>query len=652
MKTLKYIFTGFLATVLATTDCFAVSTKCNNPFYRRTHQKQCQEVKSDTDSTTPWMTIIGGAVLAGTGIALAVKSSDGGANSAQTPNQNNFARSANAVQAYALGDYIQNKKISTSYIKSATNGSDIDTDTIESIRNSADYVKNQKHFDTIKMAWAHARGFSGKNVTINILDDFYNYHGHAVHDIIKYVAPNAAIYDNYLTNTANNFKSFDEIANIIKSSTPSHIYNNSWEIASIPTQNAATVIYNNFDTKTYANAQQYLYSSTSYNFITQMINLATDNDSIFVWAAGNEHQNESGILSAIPLAFPELQGHFVNVVALDTKTNKLASYSNQCGITQNYCITAPGSHIQTDAIQSKVSGTSFATPIVSAAIAVIKETFPYLTANQITAILFTTAQDLGKPGVDEIYGWGVLDLEAATNPVGTPTIILSNDNIIPLTTSTISGLGSMAVQNAGIKFAFFDAFGRAFTTSLSDNIKIIPYGRAFEKLQENNDNFVTIFDNFEFGFKKANILESNGLLNTQSNNLTNFIGLKNKFNFGNFNLYYKTRLGISNPEPESDSIISKFSTVQTASIKTGIKWKDLNMEFAIPETIIYGNAYMYLPIARANNGQIIYNNYKIDLTTKPSLEYSLKYKNISVGYIDNTGYQDEFFIIAKTKMIF
>ena len=273
MKTLKNIFIVFLATVLATTDCFAVSTNCNNPFYRRTHQKQCQEVKSDTDSTTPWMTIIGGAVLAGTGIALAVKSSDGGANSAQTPNQNTFARSANAVQAYALGDYIQNKKISTSYIKSATNGSDIDTDTIESIRNSADYVKNQKHFDTIKMAWAHARNFDGKNVAINVLDDFAHYHGYAVHDIVSYIAPNASIYDTYVTTAKNTFKSFDNIANLVKNSAPAYIYNGSWQIPASEKQNAATVAYNKSNPKTYSEAQQLLYNLTSYNFITEIINL-------------------------------------------------------------------------------------------------------------------------------------------------------------------------------------------------------------------------------------------------------------------------------------------------------------------------------------------------------------------------------------------
>lgn len=651
MKTLKHIFIVFLATVLATTDCFAVSTKCNNPFYRRTHQKQCQEAKSGSDSTTTWMTIVGGAVLAGTGIALATKSSDGGADSSAR-NQNTFARSANAVQAYALGDFVQNKKIHASYIKSATNGSDIDTDTIESIRNSADYVKNQKHFDVIKMAWAHARGFSGKNISVNVLDDFAHYHGDAVHEIIDYVAPNTTIYDSYLTTAKNTFKSFNDIANIMKNAKPADIYNGSWQIKSTAYQNAATVAYNKFDFRTYDSAQEYMYTKTSRNFITEMINLSADNDSIFVWAAGNDFQNESGILSALPLAFPELQGHFVNVVAINPETNTLAWYSNQCGVTQNYCISAPSGGIHVNASTTPISGTSFAAPIVSGAIAIIKEAFPYMNAEQITALLFTTATDLGKPGVDEVYGWGLLNMETATKPVGMPKIVLSNDNIVPLIETNVGGLAASAIKNANIKLAFVDDFGRAFTTNLSDNINVIPYGRAFEKLRLDENNSVKLFNNLELGFSKNNVLESNGFISVKSSDLNHFIEYKNEFNINNIEFYQNARLGMSAPKSDNNSVISGFSNIYTASIKTGIKYQDFSFEFAIPETIVRGNAYMNLPIARANDGTIIYNNFAIDLTTKPGFEYAIKYKNIHAGYINNSDYQDEFFIIAKTKLIF
>ena len=72
----------------------------------------------------------------------------------------------------------------------------------------------------------------------------------------------------------------------------------------------------------------------------------------------------------------------------------------------NYCITAPGTDLKSSASNTVLDGTSFAAPIVSAAIAVIREAFPYMKSNEITNLLFTTARDLGASGVDAIYGHG------------------------------------------------------------------------------------------------------------------------------------------------------------------------------------------------------------------------------------------------------
>ena len=646
---LKNIFTVFLATMLLATRCFGAPADCQNEFYRKSHPKQCPEIKSDTISGTTIMAILGGATLVGAGIALANKTSDN-SGSSSTNQPNDTIRSASIT--YELTDTIKNKKISASYITSATNGSDISPETIELIKNSDTYTKNSQHFDLIKLPWSYARGFSGKNVKINVLDDFEHYHGDAVHDIINYVAKDATIYDSYLTTAKNKFKSFNDIANIMQNAASADIYNNSWQIDSLAFRNAATVAYEKFDPKTYKNAQSYLYALTSHNFITETVNLAVNNDSILVWAAGNDSQSESGILSALPLAFPELNGHFVNVVSIDPQTQTLAWYSNQCGVTQNYCIAAPGSDIQTDARESKVLGTSFAAPIVTGAIAIIKEAFPHMTATQITTLLFTTAKDLGKPGVDEVYGWGLLDLEAATKPVGTPKIILSDNNIIPLTETNVGGIAGAAIKNAGIKLAFVDDFNRAFITNLSDNINIIPYGRAYEKLTEPENNSINLSDNIEVGFTKNNLLEANGVISSQSSNINTFIGYSNIFNIANIELYQNIRLGMSAPKFNHDSIISGFSDIYTTSIKTGLKYKDFGFEFSIPETIINGNAYMTLPVAQTITGQMIYNNFAVNLTTRPSFEYSIKYKNMSVGYINNSNYQDEFYIMAKTKLEF
>jgi type VII secretion-associated serine protease mycosin len=74
------------------------------------------------------------------------------------------------------------------------------------------------------------------------------------------------------------------------------------------------------------------------------------------------------------------------------------------------------------------AGTSGATPIVSGVAALIRSKWPEMSASQVINRIVTTAKDAGAPGKDPIYGFGVLDAEAAlkddvpetkVNPLGT-----------------------------------------------------------------------------------------------------------------------------------------------------------------------------------------------------------------------------------------
>lgn len=60
-----------------------------------------------------------------------------------------------------------------------------------------------------------------------------------------------------------------------------------------------------------------------------------------------------------------------------------------------------------------VSGTSFAAPHVTGAIALLKSAFPMATVSQIETALFDSAADLGNRGTDDQYGYGMLDVAAA-----------------------------------------------------------------------------------------------------------------------------------------------------------------------------------------------------------------------------------------------
>lgn len=150
----------------------------------------------------------------------------------------------------------------------------------------------------------------------------------------------------------------------------------------------------------------------------------------------------------------ESYGRVVAVIAVDA-TKEIASYSNRCGVTAQWCIAAPGGDFKVDAdgrlierpILSAIpenlaqlqpngdpfppynfyNGTSMAAPHVAGALAVLIEAYPAFAPGKIVDIMFSTAEDLGATGIDEIYGHGLLRLDRALQgPIG-----LSADASVP-----------------------------------------------------------------------------------------------------------------------------------------------------------------------------------------------------------------------------
>ncbi|MBM9593013.1 S8 family peptidase [Roseitranquillus sediminis] len=151
------------------------------------------------------------------------------------------------------------------------------------------------------------------------------------------------------------------------------------------------------------------------------------NDLLTVFATGNDAATQPSAVAGIPIHFGEFAAHWVAVTAVDAD-KRLASYANACGMAQAFCLAAPGSGLlMPDSVHAAGSsdryqigsGTSYAAPHVTGAALLLKSQFPELTAPEITTILFDTAEDLGAPGIDEVYGRGLLDLENAVRPQGT-----------------------------------------------------------------------------------------------------------------------------------------------------------------------------------------------------------------------------------------
>ncbi|HKK49469.1 MAG TPA: S8 family serine peptidase [Alkalispirochaeta sp.] len=66
-----------------------------------------------------------------------------------------------------------------------------------------------------------------------------------------------------------------------------------------------------------------------------------------------------------------------------------------------------------------LAGTSMAAPLVAGAAATVWSANPHLSAEQVRRILQDTAIDLGDPGRDEEYGYGLLNLDAALQAAAT-----------------------------------------------------------------------------------------------------------------------------------------------------------------------------------------------------------------------------------------
>ena len=108
---------------------------------------------------------------------------------------------------------------------------------------------------------------------------------------------------------------------------------------------------------------------------------------------------------------------------------------NEDNKLKNRFLVAPGELIlvsDNNGGTTRMSGTSFAAPIVTGAVSLVHDRWPWLQdhSDVTTDIILQTATDLGAPGVDAVYGHGLLNIEAAQSPLNYDdlTIYVPNSN--------------------------------------------------------------------------------------------------------------------------------------------------------------------------------------------------------------------------------
>ncbi len=162
------------------------------------------------------------------------------------------------------------------------------------------------------------------------------------------------------------------------------------------------------------------------NWIEGIIRNAYNNQGLlFVAPCGNDNIDEK--------LYPAALTHVISVMALSkTNGNIKADFSN---FGDSIDVAAPLGFCSTywnDRYTLGFGGTCSAAPYVSALAALIWSKYPNLSNDEVRQIIFQTADDIGEPGKDEIFGYGRINFEAAlgsTNIGKTPIAFINEPSI-------------------------------------------------------------------------------------------------------------------------------------------------------------------------------------------------------------------------------
>lgn len=177
--------------------------------------------------------------------------------------------------------------------------------------------------------------------------------------------------------------------------------------------------------------------SVSSEILSQAVSYADNKGCLLIAASGNydpETEENPGV--TYPASDPR-----VLAITAANKTGEVTSYS---ATGPEVDLAAPGDYIPTDSWSggegsgyTYSSGTSLAAPFVSGEAALIWSQHPEWSRDQVVKALEQGTEDLGSPGQDHQYGYGLVDVKLALNLTNqtlksqsSPAVINSSGGII------------------------------------------------------------------------------------------------------------------------------------------------------------------------------------------------------------------------------
>lgn len=254
-------------------------------------------------------------------------------------------------------------------------------------------------------------------------------------------------------------------------------WNNSWGYVNTSQETifASQLVFNSF-----------FGAGSGADYLTALRNYA--GYGVVVFAASNdETDNNSGLMEALPLFDNRLEAGWLTVVnGVPTfqqgKVSAVDLISSSCWEAARWCLAADGTWnaaIGSANAFAPITGTSFAAPQVSGALALLADAFPTLNPHQLRIRLLASAEDDFFDADDTveladgffksysvIYGHGFLDIEAALRPIGPTAMSLAEGGSVSTDAPVLrtgSGFGDAVERSlAGTDVAVRDALAAGF----------------------------------------------------------------------------------------------------------------------------------------------------------------------------------------------
>lgn len=449
--------------------------------------------------------------------------------------------------------------------------------------------------------------------------------------------------------------------------------------------------------------------------------VGTNRGSIIVAAAGNQglpYAQFPGAFATQVDATGKLvtSGRMLIVGATDSTGTVIAPFSNRAGsictnlvgttcndpyLVKDFFVVAPGMQVygsQANQLNMGINGavpiqgTSPAAAYVSGGIALMKQAWPQLRPEQIVTLVLNTAKDLGVKGVDEVYGHGMVDFDAATRPMG--TLVLANNTkltgsgptgkLLQLQGTGVATSGAVSLGTSSVLQGTqaVDTYGRNYAIDLTQAVKystvqsfqydtpwmsmagadyrhvITPVGETATLTMMHSANgtatrvewqhSATTRVNFEIGA----LTERNGMLGTQGSGAMAFGGSKTSWTGVGFehNLVGKTNiignytLGITQTSNVQDSMVHLDKSVVSDSWKLGVSHADilfntvahdtLSLAVATPVAVRNGHATVtgVTSYTYTSNADGTDDATPVSQTERVSLAPTVREMNLVMGY--------------------